>query len=82
MIFDSGSEKNKVTVVSPAADKLSLKLSGKTGLITGSFIHPSTGKATKLRGAVLQKQQLGAGFFLEEEAGSLTLIPQSDPSSP
>lgn len=68
--------KSKVTVVTPAADKLALKITARTGAIAGTFTHPVTGKKLKVTGVILQKQRLGAGFFPSGgESGSFTLAP-------
>jgi Divergent InlB B-repeat domain len=53
---------NKVTNL--GTNKLSLTFATATGLFSGKVLNPETGKTLKLQGAVLQKQNLGAGFFL------------------
>lgn len=53
---------NKVSLCDTNRFKLSIK--AKTGLFSGSFIDPSTAKSTTFNGALLQKQNDGAGFFL------------------
>ena len=55
---------NTVTVMSGDITNLTLKLTPKTGLFSGGFRHPATGKTTKFQGAVLQLQDFGAGYFL------------------
>lgn len=57
------SDLNKVTVDMPNPQKLSLTPTPGSGSFKGSFIHPQTGKSTTLNGVLLQKQNLGAGFF-------------------
>jgi hypothetical protein len=54
---------NKAIVPMQAAD-MSKLTPAATGLLTGSFIHEGTQKAMPFKGAVLQKQSLGAGYFL------------------
>ncbi len=53
---------NKVTNLS--SNKLSLTITASSGLLKGSVNDPITGKAILFNGAVLQKQNIGAGFFL------------------
>jgi hypothetical protein len=55
---------NKLLVLNPAADKLKLSLGLSTGMISGSFIHPATGKVVSVWGVLLQPQDCGVGFFL------------------
>lgn len=58
------------------ADKSKFKIALATGLFSGSFPNPTTHKATKFNGALLQKQNLGAGFFLgTNQSGFVTLAP-------
>jgi hypothetical protein len=40
-----------------------MKITGKNGQFTGTFVHPVTGKATKFKGVLIQKQNLGGGHF-------------------
>lgn len=70
-------DRNRVTVVTSADDKLKLTLNAKTGLITGSFIHPTTNKSVKLNGAVLQTPATASGFFLSPaQSGKVTVLKQ------
>lgn len=70
---------NTVTIApnyAVTATGLTLKLTAKTGLFTGSFTHPGTGKATKFEGTVLQLQNGGAGYFLgSNQCGAVTIVP-------
>ena len=63
--------------VSPCiADGSKLKIIPATGLFSGSFLNPVTHKTTKFGGALSQKQNLGAGFFLGvDQSGFVTLEP-------
>ncbi|MGD0016476.1 MAG: fibronectin type III domain-containing protein [Verrucomicrobiia bacterium] len=64
---------NTVTILSGNITNLTLKLTPKTGLFSGGFWHPATGKTTKFQGAVLQLQDFGAGYFLgTNESGYVT----------
>jgi len=55
---------NKITITSTNANKVALSITTSSGLLSGSFINPQTLKKTTIKGAVLQKQDLGGGFFL------------------
>ncbi len=68
--FTSGftlSTNNVITVDSPATNGLTLSVSGSSGLISGSFTHPDTGKKTTIKGAVFQQYTNGfhgLGLFI------------------
>ena len=47
-----------------AGVKLIITVAPKTGLFTGSFVNPESTKKVSLNGVILQKPNLGAGFFL------------------
>jgi len=73
---------NSVTLT--AAKKVSLcvtngfklTITPNTGLFSGSFINPGTHKSTVFRGALFQKQNIGAGFFLgTNQTGFVTVEP-------
>ena len=55
---------NSVVVTDPSFDELSLKINGKTGILTGTFVHPTSGKKTKIDGILFQKEQKAFGQFL------------------
>ena len=66
-----------VQLVDPIQSSVKLTLRPNTGLFHGSFLPPGATRAAKFSGAVLQKQRLGAGFFLTGEAsGAVTLTPR------
>jgi hypothetical protein len=45
-------------------------------LFSGSFVNPPAAKPTAFRGALFQKQNDGAGFFLgTDQTGFVTLDP-------
>lgn len=72
----SVSNKNVVTVTDPGADELVVKLL-KTGVMSGSFIHPATTKKTTFTGVVQQKLNRAGGVFMgQTTAGSVLLTPQ------
>jgi uncharacterized repeat protein (TIGR02543 family) len=64
------------TIINHSANKLSVKLSKTTGLFSGSVIPPDGSKAISFSGALFQKQNAGAGFFLiTNGSGSVILSP-------
>ena len=68
------SRRNSATVVNSASDRLNVKLISETGLFTGIFIHPNTLRKVTFNGAILQKQNLGTGYFLTGPLGGAVLI--------
>jgi hypothetical protein len=58
------SELNKVIVTSTNLNALVLKLSTSSGLMSGSFLHPQSLKKSVIKGALLQRQNAGPGYFL------------------
>jgi len=58
------SSANKFTVTSTNTSKLTLSLTTASGLLNGAFVHPDTLKKSSIKGVVLQKQNVGGGFFL------------------
>jgi hypothetical protein len=47
-----------------------------SGLFSGNVLNPETGKLISVKGAVLQNQNLGAGYFLgTNESGSVVISP-------
>ena len=63
---------NKVTNL--GTNKLSLTFTAATGLFSGKLVNPETGKTLTLQGAMLQKQNYGAGFFLGTEGGGRVVL--------
>jgi len=58
-------------------NKLALAFTLTTGLFHGSVLNPATGKQIPVNGALLQKQNLGYGYFLgTNQTGRVTLGPQ------
>ncbi|HEU0008310.1 MAG TPA: Ig-like domain-containing protein [Verrucomicrobiae bacterium] len=55
---------NKVTVAPTNVHRLTLTLSAAAGTFSGTFHNPATGKTSSIKGALLQKQNVGSGFFL------------------
>ena len=67
---------SKVTVQAPAADKLTIAISPRTGLFSGSFVDPHSLKQRRYQGAFLQVQEEGGGVFVgETETGNMDIEP-------
>jgi hypothetical protein len=53
-----------------------LTFNTSSGLFKGSVMNPETGEPIAVHGAILQNQNMGAGFFLgTNESGSVILSP-------
>lgn len=62
---------NKVVFID-LSNSPTVTLASSSGLFTGSFVHPVTQQLTSWKGAFLQKQGIGGGFFLgTNEVGSI-----------
>jgi hypothetical protein len=55
---------DSLQVVSTELKELKLAMVKKTGVLSGSFLHPSGGKRTPFKGVYLQRQGIAAGFFI------------------
>ncbi len=63
-------------VVPPSSENLRASISTSSGALKGSFIHPVTGRTTKHRGVIFQKQNLAEGYFLgAEQSGFVSVVP-------
>src|SRR5207247_2830573 len=63
---------NKVT----STNKMSLSITTASGLFKGTALDPATGKSLSFSGAVLQKQNRGAGYFRQtDQTGRVLLGP-------
>lgn len=51
-----------------------MAMSNANGLITGSFIDPTTGKLVAFQGVVFQKQNIAAGFWLGSFLSGYTVV--------
>jgi|GEM_PF-1393776 len=70
------STNNTLSFVGPNSISLVLHLHTANGLVDGTFVDPDSGSKT-FKGALLQNQDYGAGYFLGTNAsGSLLLQPQ------
>ena len=56
-------EDNSVSINAPIIPGVAVAVKANSGRFIGRFVHPVTGTATKLRGVILQKQNIGFGFF-------------------
>jgi hypothetical protein len=62
-------------IVTPTGDKLQLSVAASSGLMQGSFVDPSTGLSTAIKGVLLQQQTSAAGFFLSAgQSGAVSLM--------
>jgi hypothetical protein len=60
-------------------DGLKLKVNPTTGQASGSFIHPTIGKAVKFNGLLLQNTGAIGGYFLgTSESGFVTFVPNGE----
>ena len=74
--FATVSGASVVNVPLQGAEKLAARFTASTGLLSGSFVHPNTGVKTTFLGAVFQKQNMGAGYFLSGAyGGGVTVEP-------
>jgi hypothetical protein len=65
---------NILTVTSLNTNNIGLTLSVPNGIFSGSFLHPITKRTTAVRGAVLQNENGGGGYFLgTNRAGTILL---------
>jgi acid phosphatase len=64
--------KGKVT--NEGKNRMTLSISKSSGTFTGTVTPPGTNRAVSFKGALLQKQNLGSGFFLgTNESGRVSL---------
>jgi hypothetical protein len=64
-------------VTNLGSNKLSLSIATASGLFKGSVTDPSTGKSFSFSGALLQKQNAGAGFLLGTNRSSRVVLDDS-----
>jgi hypothetical protein len=51
--------------------KVKIKLNAKTALVTGSFVHPVTGRPVNFNAALNRNSEVAQGFFLSPSASGL-----------
>ncbi|HYV30858.1 MAG TPA: hypothetical protein VEO53_07135, partial [Candidatus Binatia bacterium] len=63
-------------VVNHSSNRISLTIQKPTGLFTGSVTPPGGRSARSIKGALLQKQNSGSGFFLgTNQSGRVSIAP-------
>jgi hypothetical protein len=68
---------NRVRAVAPNQAGLSLRIMPGSGLFSGSFLDSATGVRGTIKGAVLEKQNAGAGAFRAKgSVGGVSLAPR------
>jgi hypothetical protein len=55
---------NKASVALPNISKVTIKLMTTSGIISGTFVNPTTLAKRTFNGVLLQKQNAGGGYFL------------------
>jgi hypothetical protein len=67
----------RAKVADAGTNKLALKLTQKSGVFTGRVTLPGTKKSTAFKGAILDKQGYGGGYFLgTDESGRVEFRPK------
>lgn len=65
-------------IINLSSNKLSLSISGSTGVFSGKVENPSTGKMISFGGVILQDQNTAQGYFLDgPESGPVVISPGS-----
>jgi hypothetical protein len=73
---------NRVQMPALNSQGLVLRINPKTGLFGGKFVHPATDARAQIRGAFLQKQNLGSGAFRTKNAtGVVNIVPRQTPAA-
>jgi hypothetical protein len=65
---------NPGQIASFAAPISALHIYPWNGLFTGQFIHPADGRPREFSGVVLQKRNIGGGFFIDSQEGGQVLL--------
>ena len=67
------------TATPAGSNDLKLKIAPTTGALSGSFLDPTTSKAVKFDGLLLQSSGAASGYFLgTSESGFVTFVPDSE----
>ena len=70
------SSSNTLTVSAPNPYGIRLFVSPTSGNVSGSFVHPVTGRSTSLRGVLLQESDEAGGYFLgPNQSGQMLILP-------
>jgi hypothetical protein len=70
----------KHRVIASGAGAVKMTVTPQTGLFTGTFVNPANSKRVSFSGRLLQPENPGAGFFLNQNASGQVLL--SHPSAP
>jgi hypothetical protein len=74
----AGGITNAVTVTAggkiTGTNNLSLTVHTTSGLFSGTIVNPATKKTITISGAVLEKQNVAVGYFLETNQGGAVFI--------
>ena len=73
---------NSVTIINSASENLRIQIRTTSGVIAGTFIHPSDGRLRAIAGVLFQKQGSGAGFFSGIHTTGLLKLTGIWPSAP
>ena len=77
------SSSDKIDLLTGDAAKLSLRVDSKTGVLSGHFLHPVTGKTSLVTAVAFQDQNVAGGFFSGgAQGGSVAMEPNSSFSIP
>jgi hypothetical protein len=61
-------------LIGSADPLLKLSLSASSGLFSGSFISPTTGKKVSIQGALFRHRKLARGYFIDaSQSGQISL---------
>ena len=70
------SNNDTVTFQSGNVASLTMAINSHTGLFTGSFLNPASGKSVKLYGALFSKQDIAGGYFVTlTQSGAVSMVP-------
>ena len=76
-------QRNQPSFAEPNVARVRLNISPGTGLLTGSFVDPSTGRTVPFRGVVVKSRNFGGGFFISSgQSGSVFVGNQGGPFIP
>jgi uncharacterized repeat protein (TIGR03803 family) len=68
---------NKITVDCSRVDNLKMTINATSGMFTGSFVHPVSGRTVNMQGVLFQKQNIGGGFFVgPTQSGAVNITSQ------
>ena len=65
---------NSFRVLAADVEGFEIAVVKTTGILSGIFKHPTSGKLTPFKGIYLQRQKTAAGFFIGSEASGQVLL--------